>query len=1006
MRGSGISLLQFMEGANNRYVIPVYQRKYEWKQDNCQQLYMDLKRVVAQKRNSHFFGSIVSSVMPDGAKIEYHIIDGQQRLTTITLLLLAIRNLVIAGKVKSQFGKLDEEINMRFLTAPWSHDGDTIKLHLVKSDRDALEKLFGPTEDFDPTSPLTQNYQFFCNEILKEELSVDALYAAIGKLEIISITLEQGDDAQLIFESLNSTGLALPEGDKIRNYVLMGLSPRDQKQLYEDYWCKIETCTNDDVSVFVRDYLSIKQQTTPTISAVYRTFKEYAETSMLPTESLLRDMLCYARLFQKLWTCRSELDAPQLDACLYRMKRLEINVTRPFLMQILKLNLDGKISATDVQQIFLMVENYLFRRNICEVPTNALNKVFLNLNKEILRFDNTTDRYVDKLAYSLRAKKESSRFPDDREFVTELANKQVYQMRGKYKAYLFERFENFGTVETKDVFRHLDQNTYTIEHIMPQHLTPEWIEDLGPNYADIHATWLHRLANLTLTGYNPSLSNNTFSEKRDAANTGYKESGLRMNQKIATKTKWGLAELEERNQEMMDRAIHIWAYPQTDFQPAVREFDSCTLDDEDVDLTGRDLAKFSYRNSEQPASSWVDMFERIVKSLHQRDTSVLMRLAYCTDDTDLAGYVSPKADRLRSALLISDNIYVERNTSTALKLSILRRLFALYGEDPTDLVFYLKEPENEKHAETTRLEICRRYWEYAIPLIQRQNCHRGTFSGVSPRATNSIAGFFGISGFYVSCVANQSVARIDFCLGKSDPAKNKEAFDNLFSHKAEIEEELGMELVWERANQYKISWVCLHLKDVNVMKEADWPRMAKFHAEWSDKICNAMLPYLSMDDEGKIKLDAIASILREWTTSCDLVQEHPEKSGRKLTRFTTKAMSKIIPDTPDAVSGWNTPNRYFYEIVNSTGNSIYIKLAVSAKNATSSFIELSDKINELNPAKLERKEWQWRTLFRTKTMRFSENPTKEEIFACLDKCLQEILIYEEDVQRHLESNHS
>ena len=133
---------------------------------------------------------------------------------------------------------------------------------------------------------------------------------------------------------------------------------------------------------------------------------------------------------------------------------------------------------------------------------------------------------------------------------------------------------------------------------------------------------------------------------------------------------------------------------------------------------------------------------------------------------------------------------------------------------------------------------------------------------------------------------------------------------------------------------------------------------------------------------------------------------HHRMYQSKLTRFTTKAMSKIIPDTPDAVSGWNTPNRYFYEIVNSTGNSIYIKLAVSAKNATSSFIELSDKIYELNPAKLERKEWQWRTLFRTKIMRFSENPTKEEIFACLDKCLQEILIYEEDVRRHLESNHS
>ena len=202
-----------------------------------------------------------------------------------------------------------------------------------------------------------------------------------------------------------------------------------------------------------------------------------------------------------------------------------------------------------MSKIFEIVENYLFRRNVCEVPTNALNKIFLTLNKEILRYDNTTDRYVDKFIYTLRSKKDSGRFPDDREFAEALATKQVYLMRGRYKSYLFERFENFGTVETKDVYTHLDHNDYSIEHIMPQHLTPAWIEALGANASEIHEDWVHRLANLTLTGYNPSLSNKSFQEKRDAEQGGYRSSGLRMNQKIAQKDSWGLPELEERNRQ-------------------------------------------------------------------------------------------------------------------------------------------------------------------------------------------------------------------------------------------------------------------------------------------------------------------------------------------------------------------------------------------------------------------------------------------------------------------------
>ena len=717
----------------------------------------------------------------------------------------------------------------------------------MRDDKPALERLFGPVDDYDRSSNLTINYQFFYDQILKEEVTVDELYDAIGKLEIISITLDSNDDPQLIFESLNSTGLALQEGDKIRNYVLMGMMPDEQEQYYDNYWVKIEKCTANDVSGFIRDYLSIKSLVTPTVNNVYQAFKKYAEGTGLPIETLLIDLLRYARFYEKLLTCKSALNSKRLDDCLYRLKRLDIVVTRPFFMEILRLNQDQKLAVDDVLQIFEITENYLFRRNICEVPTNALNKIFLNLNKEIYRYDNTADNYVDKLIYALLSKKESGRFPDDTEFTEALGTKAVYQMRGKYKAYLFERMENFGTIEVKDVYAHLDNSVYTIEHIMPQHLTPAWVESLGTNAEEIHSTWLHRLANLTLTGYNPSLSNNTFIEKRDAEDGGYKASGLRMNQKIAMKDSWGLPELEERNTALLAYAKKIWSYPETSCVPAEKEFDSYTLDDENAELPGRDIVKYSYQNIEQPVTSWADMLEHLVKYLHQKDKSVLSGLAYSQSSaTDLVSYISTDPDKLRSAIKIDEDIYFEKGSSTILKLSILRRLFVLYELDPMDLVFYLRDKESNKAADEGRNELRKRYWTYALPLIQEAHSHRGSFKNVNPSTSNWISGYFGIGGFNISCVANYDEARIEFWLSSNDVAKNKRGFDILFEHKDEIEAKIGTSnLSWNRASEKKASWIVYKLEGVSITNEADWPRMAKFHAEWGAKLVDAMVPYLS-----------------------------------------------------------------------------------------------------------------------------------------------------------------
>lgn len=680
--------------------------------------------------------------------------------------------------------------------------------------------------------------------------------------------------------------------------------------------------------------------------------------------------------------------------------RLEIVVTRPFLMEVLRLHQDGKLANDDVLRIFLITENYLFRRNICELPTNALNKIFLNLNKEIIRYDNTADDYVSKFIYALLSKKESGRFSDDEEFGLALSEKQVYQMRGKYKAYLFERFENYGTIETKDVYTHLDNNVYTIEHIMPQHLTPAWNESLGANAAEIHATWLHRLANLTLTGYNPNLSNNTFVEKRDAKEGGYKASGLKMNQKIATKETWGLTELEERSKEMLELAMEIWAYPETSFVPSEKEFDSCTLDDENFDLTGRDIAKYSYLTTEQPVTSWTDMFEHIVKFLHQKDKSVLMSLAYSKkENTDLAAYVTNNESDLRSALKIDENLYIEKNTSTTLKMSILRRIFALYEADPMDLVFYLKDSETKKASDAGRYEISRRYWEYALPIIQEQHAYRGTFSGCNPTKSNTESGFFGISGFCISCIANYDNARIDFYLGNGDTKKNKDTFDMLFKHKNEIESKLGISLAWDRADNNKASWMCYHLDGVSITNEADWPRMAKFHAEWSDKICSVMLEYLLSDEEKRF--NAIIAIFREWVQSKEGAHLDVARCNRTYTRFTTDGMTEILPDIPDAPSGWNTDNHYFYEIINLNGKTTYIQLSISSKNITDEFRDICDNINKYFPAKMGKDDWQWRTPFKTATIELGDELDKDVIVAKLDACMKEILEFEADLTNKL-----
>jgi hypothetical protein len=504
-------------------------------------------------------------------------------------------------------------------------------------------------------------------------------------------------------------------------------------------------------------------------------------------------------------------------------------------MEVLRMGELNKLPANEIDEVFLTVENYIFRRTICDIPTNALNKIFLLLHKEIIRLDGTENDYLEKLKFVLLNKKESGRFPDDEEFSEALSQKNIYGMRGENKFYLFERLENFGTLETKDVWKHFDDATYSIEHIMPQKLTTTWIAELGEDYERTHAIWLHRLANLTLTAYNSKYSNRPFLEKRDMKH-GFIQSGLRLNQWIGKKNKWTEAEIEERDNMLRNKALEIWPYLNTNYEPLKKQSEYVTLDDE-VLLTGRAISGFSLLGADQTVNSWIDMYHQVLMQLHAEDKSVLTKLAVTEDPgVDLSIHFSTSADSFTSYREIDNNIFVWTGTGTQYKVNVLKKLFPLFDIEPSELVFYLRGDLTNTTNDRGRFLVRRRYWAYSLPNIREKS---GIFNNVNPSKDNWINGYLGISGVHVTCVANYDSARVELYLEMPQKEYNKALFDYLYSRKDIIESSVGKTFIWDRKDDTKSSKIYLKLSGVNVSNDKDWPKMSDFHAKGSKTIIDA-----------------------------------------------------------------------------------------------------------------------------------------------------------------------
>jgi uncharacterized protein with ParB-like and HNH nuclease domain/predicted transport protein len=547
-----IRLLQ----SRSQFVIPIYQRTYSWTTAQCYRLWQDIVAAGAHSDGaSHFIGSIV--YMDDPGPIttidKLLVIDGQQRLTTLTLLLVAMRN-QIEETGDEQSVKL-RTISDYYLFNPAEDGADRYKLLLTQRDRDTLISLVDKVpEPPDASRRVHENLEFFATQIRQTGVDLSQIYSGILKLTVVDVSLDpHADNPQLIFESLNSTGLALTQADLIRNYILMQQPAAEQENLYTNYWLKMEQgfgqahyATHFDA--FMRHYLTLKLGRIPRIADIYAEFKKYAQQSHQTTRELVSDIYQYATYYAQIALGRGE--DREIQRWLNEINELRIDTAYPLLLEVFADYANERATQADVIGILRLIDSYVFRRAICGIPTNSLNRTFQGFSRSIDK-----SRYLESAAATFQLLDGFRRFPNDEEFKRAFVDRDIYNLTAR-RNYVLRRLENYDRKEPVNV------ESFTIEHIMPQNedLTPAWQEALGPDWKRIQETYLHTIGNLTLTGYNSELSDRSFAEKRMMSG-GFQDSPIRLNRDFAKLETWDEAAIQTRAARLADLAVQVWPAP-------------------------------------------------------------------------------------------------------------------------------------------------------------------------------------------------------------------------------------------------------------------------------------------------------------------------------------------------------------------------------------------------------------------------------------------------------------
>lgn len=559
MKASETSLRNLLEGTK-QFQIPLFQRSYSWQKENWQMLWDDLMMIYEEENQDPFFmGSIVTqstSGTADGIS-PFIVIDGQQRLTTLTILLASIRNCL------DDESELKAEIYDMHLINKYKQNDNYYKLLPTQTDRDAYMKIIDlqNLNTLGVGEKILEVFNFFCknlNKTAKSEQDFRKLKNIIlERLFFVNITSEKEDNPYLIFESLNYKGQDLTQSDLVRNYIFMQLDPENREEIYKQTWLSLqnrflkkyqnnqekvaEELTNALWFYLRKDGKSVLQRD------IYKSFqKRFNSGSEKDVEYQLNKVIKFLEYYLKLSFPDQELE--EISPYLKRFKILDFKVVYVFLLNVYSEFENKKISKDEFILIFRYLESYFIRRWIVDISTRSLPSLFNKLYSQVLESEG--NNFVEKLYNVLDNLSDSSRWPSNEEFRKSIIEKSIYKKNKTERLKLFLiSLERFLTKEK------IEENNLTIEHIMPQTLSTEWQNKLGTDYS-IYKKYVHKLGNLTLTAYNANLSNKDFLKKKDY----FDNSNISLNHyfRLRNITEWDFNLINERSNYLADLAIQLW----------------------------------------------------------------------------------------------------------------------------------------------------------------------------------------------------------------------------------------------------------------------------------------------------------------------------------------------------------------------------------------------------------------------------------------------------------------
>ena len=677
MKAAETRVDRFLASSETAFAIPVYQRNYDWTRVQCQQLFNDILTVGADEGLSgHFIGSIVyvhDDVYAVSGLRELTIIDGQQRLTTLTLIFIALyRRAIAAGRDQQA-----QRIYKTFLINEFAEDAEKLKLKPTDNNKVALAQIMDPKEAVKVSgySRLVENFRFFEGRI--DEANFDIVLKGLNKLIFVDIALERGkDNPQRIFESLNSTGLELSQADLIRNYILMGLPRKEQERVFRKFWEPIEANArnldvNDSrVSDFIRDFLTLKQKDIPNKGAVYEKFKErYPFPNSPDLMEALDELRELSNVYARLLNPQLEKDTV-ISRELGYIRTLEINVAYPFLMPVYRDFVAGDISRDEFASVLRLVQSYVWRRFILGLPTNALNKIFMSLYDRV-----DHGEYLASIELSLMQRSGTQRFPRDAEVLAMLKDKDLYSTKSRTRTYFFDRLENHNNREPVDV----TMPAITVEHIFPQNPETGWRSVLDPDdYSLLGEKYLNTVGNLTLSGNNGRLGNKTFLDKRDmnenGGEQGYRFSRLWLNRDLQGLERWGVEQVEARTERIAKRFLEVWPAPNVGVAAGADSDEVNIFDAEEPRHKRLEYAVFFGSRLEvtQVAKLYAEVFEQLL---------VLQPEAFQGTKLGERVQLTPDPGALRQAVQIADCYFIEGNIDSKSKFDRLKLALSELGLD-------------------------------------------------------------------------------------------------------------------------------------------------------------------------------------------------------------------------------------------------------------------------------------------------------------------------------------